>query len=177
MAPASDLICKETFLLLLVRHGKAAPKDIGLSDFGRILVRTGVHECKRVLEKLKGKKIAVDLMISSPADRALETAHLFARRLGYPVQKIKIADILYAADSIQPVAAFIRSLDNAAHTVEMIGHNPILNELTAHFLPDFSQNIPTGAIVGIQFKAASWVETAKGQGKLAFFLTLRGCKR
>ncbi len=169
--PTSDLVGKGVFLLFLVRHGKAASKDIGLSDFERTLIKKGVQDCTRVLEKINRMKITVDLMISSPADRALETAHLFARGLEYPVHKIQIAEILYTADSIRPVAASIRRFNTTARTVAMIGHNPLFNKLAAHFIPGFSRNIPKGAVAGIEFKASSWAEANKGRGKLAFLLT------
>ena len=161
-------------LLLLARHGKAAPKDVGLTDFETILTEAGTEECEKVAAEANAMKLSVDLMLSSPADRALETAHLFARRLAYPVQKIQIAEILYTAGSIRPLVAHIRHLDSRAHTVAIFGHNPLLEDLVTHFVIGFSQNLPKGAVAGIEFETASWADVAKGRGQLLFFLTPQG---
>lgn len=158
-------------LLLLVRHGKAAPNDSGLSDIERILTETGIHECEQVFAEAKAMKLTIDLMLSSPADRALETAHLFARHLSYPAQKIQVAEWLYTAGSIRPLVSRIRHLGDGANTVAIVGHNPLFNELAAYFIPGFSRSIPTGAVVGIGFKNDSWPGVGKGRGQLAFSLS------
>jgi phosphohistidine phosphatase len=177
MALTSDPARQKFRLLLIVRHGKAAPKSAGLSDFERSLTKTGIEGCERVLEEATGMKLSADLMLSSPADRALETAHLFARRLAYPIHKIRIAEMLYSADSIQPLVAYVRKLDNSVRTAALFGHNPLSEQLAAYFIPGFSQSMPAGSIAGIEFKAASWANAAKGRGKLAFFITPKGRKK
>lgn len=158
-------------LLLLVRHGKAAPKNAGLSDFERILTQKGLEESEHAAATTKAKVGSIDLMLSSPADRALETAHVFARHFRYPVQKIRIAEIVYSAESIQPLLACIRNLDNARRTVAVFGHNPLFDELASYFISGFIRTIPKSAVLGIEFQTDSWADIAGGKGRLLFFLT------
>jgi phosphohistidine phosphatase len=161
---------KRKYLLLLIRHGKAAPKNVGLSDFERILTKTGVEESKRVAAATRDKLRSIDLMLSSPADRALETAHIFARNFKYPVQKIQVFEKVYSADSIQPLVEHIRGLGHIARTVAIFGHNPLFDELAAYLVPGFSRTMPKSAVLGIEFEAISWADISKVKGRLLFFL-------
>jgi phosphohistidine phosphatase len=158
-------------LLLLIRHGKAAPKDTGLSDFERVLTKEGAEDCALVGTELSGKNLSVDLMLSSPADRALETAHLFASSLNYPAHNIRITDALYSSDSIVPMLAELKHLPVDARTVALFGHNPSFDELAAHFIPGFSQSIPKGAAVAISLDAGLWSNLKKGIGRLQFMVS------
>ena len=157
-------------LLLLVRHGKAAPKNVGVSDFERVLTKTGLQESERVAAATRDKLRSIDLIVSSPADRALETAHIFARNFKYPVQKIKLVENVYSADSIQPLIETIRNLGHITRTVAIIGHNPLFDELAAYLIPGFSRTVPKSAVLGIEFEAASWIDISQGKGNLLFFL-------
>ena len=158
-------------LLVLVRHGKATPKNVGLTDFERILTRKGHLESESIADKIRKKIPPIDLMISSPADRALETAHVFARKLGYPIQKIRIAEMIYFADSIQPPVAYLQHLGNVGSTVALFGHNPMFDELAAYWLPGFSKTIPKSAALGIEFGTDAWADISKNNGNLQFFLS------
>jgi phosphohistidine phosphatase len=155
-------------LLLLVRHGEAVSKTVGLSDFERILTRKGAVECDQVAKELSEKKLTIDLMISSPADRALETAHLFAPLLRYPTENIRIMNALYFADSISVILVQLKRLPDSARIVAMFGHNPSLEELATYLVPDFSQAISKSAIAAISFDAGSWANLKKGAGNLEF---------
>ena len=161
---------KRKYLLLLIRHGKAAPKNVGLSDFERILTQTGLEESERVAAATRDKLRSIDLMISSPADRALETAHIFARNFKYPIQKIQVFEKVYSADSIQPLVEYIRDLGHIARTVAIFGHNPLFDGLAAHLIPGFSRTMPKSAVLGIEFEAISWADISKVKGHLLFFL-------
>jgi phosphohistidine phosphatase len=170
MKGASNRIGERKCLLLLARHGRAAPKNAGLTDFERILTQTGLEESGCVAAATKARVHSDDLMLSSPADRALETAHVYARHLKYPVQKIQIVEKIYSAGSIRSLVAYIRSLEHIMRTVALFGHNPLLDELAAYFVPGFSQTVPKSAVLGIEFETSSWADISKGKGHLQFFL-------
>jgi phosphohistidine phosphatase len=155
-------------LLYIIRHGQAAPKNAGLPDFERILTKTGARQCDRVAAASSTRLRPVDLVLSSPADRALETAHHFARHWAYPVRRIRIVEMLYAADSIRPLVAYIRGLGDVGPTVAVFGHNPLLDGLVAYFIPGYSGSIPKGAMLGIGFETARWASVSRGGGQLLF---------
>lgn len=161
-------------LLLLIRHGKAAPKDVGLSDFERILTKSGAETCYRVAAKLARKKLSIDLMLSSPADRAHETAHLFALSLGYPFQKIGIVEALYSPGTIVPMLGQLKRLPVSVRTVALFGHNPLFDELAAYLIPGFSQSIPKGAVAAISFGVGSWADLKNVTGRLQFLISPLG---
>lgn len=155
-------------LLLLIRHGEAVPKDVGLDDFERALTPDGASGCDQTAEALAQHGIRMDIMISSPADRALETAHTFARRLGYPTRRVRISFPLYESRTIRPLVGEIRALERTARTVALVGHCPILDELAAYFVPGFKAAISKGGMVGISFDSETWTETGRGAGRLVF---------
>lgn len=164
---------EKTRLLLLVRHGKAAPKNVGLTDFERILVPKGLEESRTVADAARKRIDAIDMMLTSPADRAIETAHVFARCFGYPIHRIRVVEMIYFADSVQPLVRYLQHLGNVGSRVAMFGHNPLFDELASYWLPGFSKTIPKSAALGLKFETASWAEISKGKGQLQFFLLPR----
>lgn len=164
-------------LLLIVRHGEAAPRNIGLSDFERALTEKGAKECHYVGKALYKKKLTVDLMVSSPADRALETAHIFAPYLKYAILKIKINAILYNSETLPSVVKEIQKLDDGLNSVAIFGHNPIFDNLAAYFIPKFQATIPKGAVVAVEFQVDSWAKIDRASGELEFMITPSGTNR
>lgn len=157
-------------LLLLMRHGKAAPKDVGLSDFERALTANGIVECQRIAHTLAGRLSGVDGMISSPADRALETAHIFADALGYPTERIELMTKLYSAESARAVLAKIRITQPRAMILALVGHNPLFDDLASHLIPGSVQSIDKAGVIAISFGRLPWSDIRKGAGQLAFTL-------
>jgi phosphohistidine phosphatase len=170
MKSPAESVRKGKHLLLLVRHGRAAPKNAGLTDFERTLTPQGREESESVAAATRDRLHSIDLLISSPADRALETAHAFAPFLNYPARKIRIVEMIYFADSIQPLVGYVQHLGNVGRTVALFGHNPLFEELAAYWLPGFSKNLPKSSSLGIEFEIDSWADASRGKGNLLFFL-------
>jgi phosphohistidine phosphatase len=80
--------------LTLIRHAKS-DWDNDLSDFDRPLNSRGKKEAPIMAKYVKDNLPKVDLIISSPATRAEETAIAFAKENDYPIDKIIFADELY----------------------------------------------------------------------------------
>jgi phosphohistidine phosphatase len=156
--------------LYLVRHAKAVSRNLGLADFERALIPRGENDARNLAAKLKDDGVAVDLMISSPANRALLTAHIFADELGYPAQKILLKDEIYDASGVRALLRLIRELDDNYHAVMLCGHNPALEDFAHYLLGGFSESIPTCGVVAIKFQKQYWRNVAKGAGALNFFL-------
>ena len=100
-----------------------------------------------------------DLILSSPAVRALATAEIIANKLDYKRSNIVVDDRLYAvaADDLLDV---IRQLDDKAERVMLIGHNPELTEL-AHRFSSKITHLPTCAVAKFTFDTKSWSRIGK----------------
>ncbi len=156
--------------LCLVRHGKAVPKDVGLGDFERTLTKQGHNDCRLVSEQLVQLRIQPDLILSSPADRALETALIVSETVGYQAFRIRLIDALYENSDTAAILKTLRSLPDSYHTVVVCGHNPLLEMLVDDLMPHFGKSIPKGAAVGVSLPISRWSDLADN-GTLALFLT------
>ncbi len=155
--------------LILVRHAKAVSREVNLPDFRRTLVKKGMKNSENMADRLKMREMIPDLMISSPANRALETAHVFARALDYPVQKIVVNDILYSEMSPESLVQLIQKVEDKHESVMLFGHDPSFSDLASHLIKDFHEVIPKTGIVSIGFGKRNWKNIRKGDGQLIFF--------
>jgi phosphohistidine phosphatase len=154
--------------LYLIRHAKSSWDDPGLDDFDRPLSERGEKDAPRMGKRLKEREITVDLMLSSPAVRALKTCKVMAKALQYPPEKIKIEKALYHADEdvIRGILAGVKDPNNV---VMIFGHNPGLTEFANSSLNETISNIPTAGVVAGKLNIKSWKEIKRGCGELAFF--------
>jgi len=155
--------------LILIRHAKAVSREVKLPDFQRTLVKKGMKDSENMAERLKMRELVPDLMISSPANRSLETAHVFARVLDYPVQKIVVNDILYSEMSPEALVQIIQKIDDKHESVMLFGHDPSFSDLASHLIKDFEEAIPKTGAVSIGFGKKSWKNIRKSDGQLNFF--------
>jgi len=140
--------------LLLVRHAKSSRDDPMLPDKDRPLNERGMRDATRVGEQLVKRDAKPDLMLSSPARRALTTAEIIARKLGYRLKDIVVEDRLYAATP-DDLLAVVHELDDKAKRVMLFGHNPELTEL-AHRLSGKITGMVTCAVAEFAFDTKSW---------------------
>jgi phosphohistidine phosphatase len=85
--------------LYLLRHAKSSWQNSDLDDFERPLLEKGLKRSKLMIDYLLEHEVGVDLIVSSPAVRALATAEIFARALNYPVENIRKEKKMYFGDS------------------------------------------------------------------------------
>ena len=140
--------------LFLVRHAKSSWDDPALADKDRPLNDRGKRDAPKVGERLAKAGAKPDLILSSPAKRALTTAEIIARKLGYKRKNIVVDDRLYAVEA-EVLLAVIRQLDDGAGCVMLFGHNPELTEL-AHRLSSKISHLPTCAVAEFTFGVKSW---------------------
>ncbi len=155
--------------LFLVRHAKAAAGKPGAPDIQRPLTRKGVRTARDMARKVKALGLKPALFVSSPADRALETAHVFARELGYPVQRIRLENVVYEPASPQSLLGLIRRLEEPGAVVFLFGHNPALQDLAQHLVKDFPGRLPKMAVLEVDFEAKTWKEAGPSTAVPGFF--------
>src|ERR1044072_742474 len=81
--------------LVMVRHAKSSWANPLQSDFERPLNDRGEHDAPMMGERLKKLGVVPDLIISSMAKRAKQTAKKVAAAVGYDANKIQWIDKLY----------------------------------------------------------------------------------
>ncbi|MBK8967872.1 MAG: histidine phosphatase family protein [Lewinellaceae bacterium] len=141
--------------LFLVRHAKSSWDTPGLRDFDRPLNKRGLKDAPEMAALLRGMHIKPDLMISSPANRALTTARFFANGLGFgEAAVIQNKDIYEAYPSV--ILRIISALPDAAQTVFLFGHNPTFTDVANNFTRDHIDNVPTCGVVHIESSAEHW---------------------
>jgi len=158
--------------IYLVRHAAAAKGKPKSPDRKRALNKNGRKEAMKMAKKLKKNGMLPDLLVSSPAKRALQTARVFARAIKYPKDKILLSKILYEANNASSNEALledVRSLDDQFQSVMVFGHDPLLMEFAHYLRKDFTDALPGCAVVRFDFNNISWTKIAAGRGILKFF--------
>ncbi len=140
--------------LFLVRHAKSSRDDPVLPDKDRPLNERGTRDASRVGEQLAKGGAKPDLILSSPARRAVTTAEIVARKLDYRPKDIVVDDRLYAAMP-DDLLAVIHELDDKTKRVMLFGHNPELTEL-AHRLSGKITEMATCTVAEFAFDIKSW---------------------
>lgn len=154
--------------LLLCRHAKSSWKDITLVDIDRPLNKRGKRDAPVMGGRLFDQGTKPDLIISSPAKRALKTARQLAKKMGYPKENIVIEDDMYGA-SPELLLELVRRFDNSNDMVIMVGHNPETTSF-ANLLGGLDiYNVPTCGIVALAFDIGTWKDVNRKNGRLIFF--------
>ncbi len=156
--------------LFLIRHAKSSWDNPGLRDFNRPLNERGLHDAPKMAQALAKKGLRPDLLVSSPAKRALSTALFFAKALGVEEESVVQEQDIYEAAPAE-ILRIISRLPDDARTVMLFGHNPTLTDVANRFSNDFIDNIPTCGIVQIESNADSWKAFYEGNTfvKACFF--------
>ena len=154
--------------LYLVRHAKSSWDFPQLQDFDRPLNKRGQKNAPEMGERLKLKGILPDLLMSSPANRAITTARKIAKKIGYPKEAIKENERIYHG-SEHTLTEIIRSTPNDIGELMLFGHNPGFTGLANMLGDQWIDNIPTCGIVAITFDVDNWQSVAPQIGKNLFF--------
>lgn len=148
--------------LFLVRHAKADKKgDPALPDRERPLTERGRNDAPKMGRRLAKRGVKPDLILSSPAKRALVTAEAIARTLDYELEDIMTNDELYVSQA-DDLLDIIHGLDDKLEDVMLVGHNPAFDEL-AHRLSRKITHLPTCAVARFSFDTRSWSAIGKAK--------------
>jgi phosphohistidine phosphatase len=155
--------------LIIVRHAKAEQIGESQRDFERALAKRGEKDAPLVAEVLKNKGIRPDIILSSPAKRAKQTALLFAEVVGYSKEQIAFWEEMYGYFNISQLSYMIKESDKNSNTVFIFGHNPTFADLGYRFTEEFNYHLPTSGAIGLELDINNWDELRPSCGKLSFF--------
>lgn len=155
--------------LFMVRHAKSSWKNPLQSDFDRPLNDRGEHDAPMMGERLKKLGIMPDLIISSTAKRAAQTAKKIAQAIGYNTDKIQWQEKMYhCIPSVFEEVLY--EVDDSINTVFMVAHNPGITDFVNKLSHDFKiDDMPTCGIVGAEFAAEQWNELSRVEKKVILF--------
>lgn len=150
-------------ILYILRHAEAEPKNI--SDFERKLTAHGRKQARRIGRFCKKYKMNLEIILTSPMCRALETAQQVSKEN----QLTPLLQLPWMASGMPPELALSElqpyiTLDS----VLFVGHEPDLSQFIALLLgmkSSESVDMVKAAIVAIEIQ-----KLVPGGGVLKFFL-------
>jgi phosphohistidine phosphatase len=150
---------KKNKVLHVVRHAKSSWENDGVADIDRTLKPKGIRNAYETARKLKLIDHIPDMIITSPADRALHTAIIFARVFEYPLRNLQINEVLYECSKDQ-ILDFIRDSDDGKQSLMIFGHNPDVTDLVNYFIKKSVIEIPTSGVTTLIFSCDTWKKIA-----------------
>lgn len=147
--------------LILVRHAKSS-WDAPLMDRDRPLSKRGLQAAHLVSSYVSKYLPKTYLLWTSVAERASQTALIFAQNLSYPIESIIYKEDLYTFDENQ-LTKVIKSCKNEFDSVILFGHNGAITNFVNKFGDVFIENVPTSGFISLQFDVDDWNAIEKGK--------------
>jgi len=152
--------------LYLLRHSKSSSDYPGISDLERPLNDRGYSDAHFISQHLRKENISVDLVLSSPAIRAISTAIIFCVNIKYAVDAIQIRKNLYDTSVKQYLQCISEA--SAVSSLLLVGHNETISEVAQKLSTERILGMKTCAVIALQFDIESWEEIGHTKGKMLF---------
>lgn len=146
--------------LTLIRHAKSS-WDAPLQDSKRPLAKRGISDAHLIATNSVKFLPKTNLIWSSTATRAKDTALIFAQNLIWPLESIVFKEELYTFDGYA-LTQIIRSCADSYDNVILFGHNAAITDFVNTFGDRYIVNVPTCGFVQIVFDTLSWNSIQKG---------------
>ena len=165
-------------MLHVFRHAKSSWADPGMRDFDRPLASRGLKAAPRMGEYMRDQGIAPDFILCSTSRRTRETLGLILPHLKGEA-RILMEDGIYEARDAEEMMERLRRLPIPVRRAMIIGHNPIMQDLSLTLCDDTAQagemqalreKFPTAGLATIDLGATPWAALEAGAGKLMSFV-------
>lgn len=153
--------------LYFMRHGSAEWN--AQSDELRDLSPIGRNEVKKIAYEVKVRNIQFDLIISSPANRARETAEIMKLNLGYS-KDIIFKECFYFEDT-KKVIDVIKDINNDINSVLMVGHNPTWTKIVSDLTESNRVYMDTASFASLKGDFLNWSETGNKEYELDYIIS------
>ena len=155
--------------LYIARHAKSDWSTGAGSDFDRPLNERGRRDAPKMGTFLRENGAIPELILTSPAVRALTTARFLADVPGAAQIPLAVVNSLYMTDAPDTLE-IIGKVKNSVQSLMIVGHNPTQTILTNYLTDAMIDNVPTCGVVVIEFPlAASWEEISGSAGNMKHF--------
>lgn len=152
--------------LYIIRHAKT---NKALNDLERELMPIGVERINKLGKYLSANNCKPDILFSSFAKRAVQTANIVAGHIGYPREKIITKESLYFT-SQEEYFNIIFEQDLGVNSIMIVGHNPEITNVARFFVPDFTSYMQTGACFCFDFKTDDWTTVFTAEREVRFYM-------
>lgn len=154
--------------IVIIRHGKSDWADSGMTDFERPLNHRGHKNALEMAERLSRKELIPQLIVSSPAKRAITTAQHFSEVWNMPKGDIQQEPAIYEANTTA-LLQVLNGIDNKYDFIALFGHNPGLTDFSNFLADAHIYNISTAGTVIIDFPFEDWAMISYHTGSLVSF--------
>jgi phosphohistidine phosphatase len=150
--------------LLLMRHAKSSWKEPEIPDQERPINKRGRRDAPTMAHVILEKELVPQLIVSSTATRARQTADILLSILQHGTQ-VEYLDAFYLAEPLTYLE-ILRSQSNDFERIMVVGHNPGLEALLQILSGDIVA-LPTSAIAHLVLPIEKWADmSADIQGEL-----------
>ena len=162
--------------IMLLRHGKSdwyADYDL---DIDRPLAKRGRNDANRMGRFLDSTNMIPDVVLTSPAVRAVTTVERAAAAGAWQVAEWRIVDSLYHG-GVRDLIAAMRDLDDAFQSVLLVGHEPTWSEATSTLIGGGDVRFPTAALAQLSIESDRWADVGSDSCEMVSFTPPRLLKR
>jgi phosphohistidine phosphatase len=153
--------------LFILRHAKSSWNDASLTDFERPLNERGLKAAPLMGKTMLGNQFQPELILSSPARRAEQTAAL-VKKTASIAGDIRYDERIYEATPARLLEVISEQKENV-ESILLVGHNPGLEGLL-RALTGESQAMPTAALAVIDLETDKWSEVNSASGSLRLLI-------
>lgn len=153
--------------LLIMRHAKSSWDNPDISDFDRPLNARGLQAAPFMGSQIYKNGLIPDLIISSPAKRAKQTAVLVRESAGIE-GKIEFVEKIYEA-SPTTLLYVTSELPDKYKSVLLVGHNPGI-EGFIRILTGEIHEMPTASVAQISLNIEKWADISLNCGQLELLM-------
>ncbi|GAB3518052.1 SixA phosphatase family protein [Photobacterium alginatilyticum] len=153
-------------LLFLVRHAKSSWDDPTLDDHERPLNDRGMKNAPEMVHRLNAWQTGPQLIISSSALRAAQTAYFFSKGLSSE-PKLETCSELYT-ESAFDLLDVIKDSSTQVDRLMVVCHNPAINDLV-NMLGLHIDNMPTCGVAVFAFEVDCWQAVVSEQAEAIYY--------
>jgi phosphohistidine phosphatase len=156
-----------TKTLFLLRHAKSSWKDSTLPDFERPINRHGQRAAQTMGQFIKNEGIAFDLILSSCATRARETAEIVVQTAKLRIE-IRYDERIYEAGGAR-LLDVVSQIENDRNIVLLVGHNPAMEDLL-QILSGRLEQLSTATLAKLVIKTTKWKSVSQKKAELEWLV-------
>jgi phosphohistidine phosphatase len=149
--------------LFIMRHAKSSWDYADLSDFERPLNERGLETAPLMGEVMKDNGFIPELIVSSPARRAQQTAEIVKTTAAFEAE-IRFDERIYEASPLR-LLEVVSGIEDRFSSAMIVGHNPGLEGLIRN-LTGKIEPMSTAALAVVDLEIDSWSEIGRAAGTL-----------
>ncbi len=153
--------------LYIVRHAKAEDRALFMADHDRQLTPEGTIAAARMGRYLRNKAIEPEVIVSSTAPRAADTARVLAEQLGFDTAQIQLEGTLFDGGP-KAYLAVVNAQPSDVQSVMIVGHNPDVSYLAEFLTHQSLGSMSKGAVIAVTFGDLTWAEVSGRTGSVTF---------